>query len=115
MWVIENVRARGVMTLLNASATFVNRGWTEYFGLSLEDILGWGWSRTVHPDDVEQFVGKMRASLATGQPLGGNIRVRSAGAGYRWFLVRRVYARDKHGTIINGYCAAAGRLDRDSA
>jgi PAS domain S-box-containing protein len=103
------------MALPDGTATFVNRGWTEYFGLSLEDILGWGWSRTVHPDDVEQFVGKWRASLATGQPLEGEIRVRRADGEYRCFLVRVVSARDEQGKILNWYGAGTEIEDRKRA
>jgi PAS domain S-box-containing protein len=103
--VIERIPAMVWMASPDGTATFVNRGWTEYFGLSLEDILGWGWSRTVHPDDVEQFVGKWRASLATGQPLEGEIRVRRADGEYRCFLVRVVSARDEQGKILNWYGA----------
>ena len=113
--VIERIPAMVWMTLPDGTATFVNRGWTEYFGLSLEDILGWGWSRTVHPDDVEQFVGKWRASLATGQPLEGEIRVRRADGEYRCFLVRVVSARDEQGKILNWYGAGTEIEDRKRA
>ncbi len=113
--VIERIPAMVWMTLPDGTATFVNRGWTEYFGLSLEDILGWGWSRTVHPDDVEQFVGKWRASLATGKPLEGEIRVRRADGEYRCFLVRVVSARDEQGKILNWYGAGTEIEDRKRA
>jgi len=113
--VIERIPAMVWMTLPDGTATFVNRGWTEYFGLSLEDILGWGWTKTVHPDDVEQFVGKWRASLATGQPLEGEIRVRRADGEYRCFLVRVVSARDEQGKILNWYGAGTEIEDRKHA
>ena len=113
--VIERIPAMVWMALPDGTATFVNRGWTEYFGLSLEDLLGWGWSRTVHPDDVEQFVGKWRASLATGQPLEGEIRVRRADGEYRCFLVRVVSARDEQGKILNWYGAGTEIEDRKRA
>ena len=113
--VIERIPAMVWMTLPDGTATFVNRGWTEYFGLSLEDILGWGWTKTVHPDDVEQFVGKWRASLATGQPLEGEIRVRRADGEYRCFLVRVVSARDEQGKILNWYGAGTEIEDRKRA
>ena len=113
--VIERIPAMVWMTLPDGTATFVNRAWTEYFGLSLEDILGWVWSRTVHPDDVEQFVGKWRASLATGQPLEGEIRVRRADGEYRCFLVRVVSVRDEQGKILNWYGAGTEIEDRKRA
>ena len=71
------------MSSLNVSAsegeaTFVNRGWTEYVGLSFEDIHGRGWARTAHPDDLEAFAAKWRASLAAGRPLEEEVRFRRA-------------------------------------
>ena len=113
--VIERIPAMVWMTLPDGTATFVNRGWTEYFGLSLEDLLGWGWTRIVHPDDVEQFVGKWRASLATGQPLETEIRVRRADSEYRCFLVRVVPAHDEQGKILNWYGAGTEIEDRKRA
>jgi PAS domain S-box-containing protein len=113
--VIERIPAMVWMTLPDGTATFVNRGWTEYFGLSLEDLLGWGWTRIVHPDDVEQFVGKWRASLATGQPLEAEIRVRRADSEYRCFLVRVVPAHDEQGKILNWYGAGTEIEDRKRA
>src|SRR2546425_5340154 len=38
----------------DGSATFVNRRWTEYTGLSLERAIGWGWKVVVHPDELER-------------------------------------------------------------
>ncbi|MHB2208071.1 PAS domain-containing protein [Methylobacterium sp. CM6257] len=34
-------------------ATFVSQEWTEFTGQSLEDAVGFGWARVVHPDDRE--------------------------------------------------------------
>ena len=34
--------------------TFFNRQWLEFTGRSLDQELGNGWSKSVHPDDLEQ-------------------------------------------------------------
>jgi PAS domain S-box-containing protein len=47
---------------------YFNRQWLEYFGLSIEDLLGWKWTVVVHPDDVEGIVNRWRLSLASGSP-----------------------------------------------
>ena len=39
------------------NATYLNAGWTEIAGLSLEDALGQGWLRCIHPDDLEMSRG----------------------------------------------------------
>ncbi|MBW4616205.1 MAG: PAS domain S-box protein [Desmonostoc vinosum HA7617-LM4] len=35
---------------------YLNQRWTEITGCSLEQSLGTGWSKTVHPDDLEQLL-----------------------------------------------------------
>jgi PAS domain S-box-containing protein len=113
--VIDAIPAMVWIAAPDGKGTFINRAWTEYLGLSLEEILGFDWPRTVHPDDVEQFVGKWRASLATGKPLEGEIRVRRADGEYRCFLVRVVSARDEQGKILNWYGAGTEIEDRKRA
>lgn len=39
------------VTNAEGRATFVSREWTESTGQSLEDAVGFGWARVVHPDD----------------------------------------------------------------
>lgn len=34
-------------------ATFVSQEWTEFTGQSLDDAVGFGWAKVVHPDDRE--------------------------------------------------------------
>ena len=40
----------------------VNRGWVDYTGLSLEASAGDGWSRVVHPEDVDASASAWRDS-----------------------------------------------------
>src|SRR5258708_17150619 len=62
----------------DGAATFGNRHWSEYFGLSVEKIHGWDCTRTVHPDDAEPFIWEWGASLGTCAPRGGEARFRRA-------------------------------------
>jgi PAS domain S-box-containing protein len=41
------------VTNAEGRATFVGSEWTEYTGQSLEDAIGFGWTKVVHPDDRE--------------------------------------------------------------
>jgi PAS domain S-box-containing protein len=34
---------------------FFNQQWVVFLGLPLEEISGWGWTKTIHPDDIEEF------------------------------------------------------------
>jgi len=55
------------------------------------------------PEDVEGFVDKWRAALASGEPFVGESRVRRADGEYRWILQRNVPLRDEIGKIVKWY------------
>jgi PAS domain S-box-containing protein len=48
---------------------YFNRGWLDFLGKSLEDVCGWRWTESVHPEDVAALVQKWRAALASGEPV----------------------------------------------
>src|SRR6267143_5901428 len=89
--------------LPNGDVDFYNRGWLEYVGLPLTDLLGWGWSRMIHPEDVETIVPKWRAALEAGEPFVAESRVRRADGEYRWFLHREEPLRNEAGEIVKWY------------
>jgi PAS domain S-box-containing protein len=89
--------------LPDGALDFLNHGWLEYVGLSLTDLLGWRWTTAIHPEDVEEFVDKWRASVASGDPFVAESRVRRADGEYRWFLHRKVPLRDETGKIVKWY------------
>jgi PAS domain S-box-containing protein len=89
--------------LPDGSLDFLSRGWLEYGGLPQTDFLDWRWTAAIHPDDVEGFVDKWRAALASGEPFEDESRVRRADGEYRWFLQRNVPLRDETGKIVKWY------------
>src|SRR5438477_4594010 len=93
-------------TLPNGDVDFYNRGWLEYVGVPLTDLLGWGWTCMIHPDDVEAIVPKWRAALEAGEPFVGESRVRRADGEYRWFLHREEPLRNEAGEIVKWYGSA---------
>ncbi len=54
--------------LPNGDLDFFNRTWLEYVGLPMEDLLGWKWTASIHPEDLTAITEKWRASVASGQP-----------------------------------------------
>ena len=101
--VIDTTPALIHTALPDGSLDFFNRRWLEYVGLSLEEIQGWKWTASIHPEDVEQFVEKWRVSVESGEPFEAESRVRRADGEYRWFLHRKVPLRDDVGTIVKWY------------
>src|SRR5580658_5211374 len=89
---LHSARADGFIDL-------VNRGWLDYFGLPYEAVCGWTWAERFHPDDVEDFLSKWRAALATGEPFEAEGRVLRADGEYRTLLHRKVPVRYPYGEI----------------
>src|SRR5882762_137268 len=89
---IEKIPALVLCTLPDGSVEFVNRAWQEYTGCSLQQLSGWVWQTTIHPDDVAQFIDEWTVALAAGKPFQTEARIRSADGQYRWFLIRKALA-----------------------
>ena len=114
--VVETIPAMTFTALSDGSCTFVNKRWTEYTGLSVEQSSGAGWQRAVHPEDLAQHSENWRISVATGRLFEGEARFRRAAVGdYRWFLVRGVPLRDPQGKIVQWYGTLTDIEDRKRA
>jgi PAS domain S-box-containing protein len=99
----------------DGSADFVNRGWIEYTGLSLEDTKGLSWASRIHPDDRAKFVEKFLKAVAAGTPYEDEARIRRADGQYRWFLIRGIPLRNEAGNIAKWYGACTNIEDRRRA
>lgn len=87
-------------------ATYFNRRWYAYSGLSEEQSLGPGWQAIVHPDDAPASVERWRQALVAGEVFESEYRLRRADGVYRWHLGRNVPLRDEDGTIIGWFGTA---------
>jgi PAS domain S-box-containing protein len=108
---VETMPALAFVADAKGNHTFMNRGWLEYTGLSLEESSESGWEKTIHPDDLTRHTERWRASDTTGQPLDYEARLRRGSDGvYRWFMIRAVPVRDKRGKIVK-WCGAATDIE----
>jgi PAS domain S-box-containing protein len=113
--VVETIPAMTFTALSHGSCTFVNKRWTEYTGLSVEQTSGTGWQHAIHPADVEHLSEKWRISVATGQLFEDEARLRRADGEYRWFLSRGVPLRNSYGKIVRWYGTLTDIEDRKRA
>ena len=108
---VETMPALAFVADPRGNRTFMNKGWIEYTGLSPEEPSASGWEKTIHPDDLKRITERWRESQTTGQPLDYEARLRRGSDGvYRWFLIRAVPVRDKHGKIVK-WCGAATDIE----
>jgi PAS domain S-box-containing protein len=113
---VESMPALAFVTSSGGNGTFVNKGWTEYTGMSMEQTATSGWKAAVHPDDLKRVLDREQAALATGEPFDYETRLRRGADGrYRWFLVRVVPVHDKRGKVVKWCGVAADIEDRKNA
>jgi PAS domain S-box-containing protein len=89
---IESMPALVVCALPDGSVELVNRAWQEYTGCSFQQLSGWFWQTTIHPDEVTKFIDEWTVALAGGKPFQTEARIRRTDGEYRWFLMRKALA-----------------------
>jgi PAS domain S-box-containing protein len=113
--VVETIPAITFTASSEGSCTFVNKRWTEYTGLSVEETAGTGWQHAIHPADVVLLSEKWRFSVATGALFEDEARFRRPDGEYRWFLVRGVPLWNSYGKIVQWYGTFTDIEDRRRA
>jgi PAS domain S-box-containing protein len=114
--VVETIPAMTFTTLSKGFTTFVNKRWTDFTGLSVEQSLGDGWQHAIHAEDLAGYTENWHISVATGQPFEREARFRCAADGeHRWFLVRSVPLRDRQANIVKWYGTLTDIEDRKRA
>ncbi len=68
-----------------------------YSGLPLEELLGDGWGRMVHPGDLQAIRVRWSEAVATGTVFEAEVRLRRADGSYRWHLNRALPLRGADG------------------
>jgi PAS domain S-box-containing protein len=102
---IDTVPALLWSTAADGLLDYWNARHLQYTGLGHEESMGWGWTKTIHPDDLDQLVAKWIAGLKAQVACEGEARMRRADGVYRWHLFRGVPFKDEQGQLIKWYGA----------
>ena len=82
----------------DGATDYYNARTTEYTGLTSEQLQGWGWGSTIHPEDLSRCLEVWARSIATGEPYEIEFRVLRADGAFGWHLARRLLSlRDESG------------------
>jgi PAS domain S-box-containing protein len=90
------------MTGPDKLCTFVNKGWLDFTGRSLEQELGIGWAEGVHPEDAAGCLEICSSSYNTRQEFRMEFRLRKGDGTYGWLLDTGVPRFGHDGTFL-GY------------
>jgi len=81
------------------ASVYLNRRWMEYTGLSLNDSLGSGWLKALHPDDADQARQSWQRITPGAVDYSAEVRLRAAGGTYRWWKVEALPVLDEGGQV----------------
>jgi PAS domain S-box-containing protein len=113
--ILETIPALVWTARPDGAIEFTTRSSFERMGQVPEDLLGWGWSNSVHPEDRDRAVQNWREAVAAGRLFEQEIRLPDSHGNYRWFLARAVPLRDDAGAVLRWYGTLTDIHDRKRA
>ncbi|OKH35551.1 hypothetical protein NIES2119_20060 [[Phormidium ambiguum] IAM M-71] len=92
----------------NADGTLldVNQRWTEFTGLTLEQVYVKGWEDVVHPEDLQILTQNWARAVQEGIPYQAEGRMRQANGKYRWHLHQAIPQMNEQGQIVKWFGTA---------
>jgi len=83
---------------------YYNKQWYEFTGFE-ENYSDPGWTRILHPDDLQLSLEKYNESIKTGEPYQVEYRFkdRKKPGSFRWFMGRANAVRDEQGNIVKWF------------
>jgi PAS domain S-box-containing protein len=94
---------------------YFNKRWLDYAGVSLDQVLGWQWAASTHPEDLPRVNDIWLQLLASEKPGEVEARIRRYDGSYRWFLARAEPLRDDTGRVVAWYGTNTDIEDRTQA
>jgi len=101
--VVDTIPTLAWSAQADGSVDFLNQRWLDYTGLSAEEARVWGWTISLHSDDLNRLVDYWRSVLASGEPGEIEARLRRFDGVYRWFLFRATPWFDRDGKIVKWF------------
>jgi len=104
--IVDNMPAFSWCASPDGKLEYLNRGIVDYTAKRQEDLVGFGWAKVLHPQDVERTKKAWFHSVETGEPCDVEQRVRRFDGVYRWFRTVAQPLRDHSGRVIRWYGVA---------
>ena len=99
----------------DTSCEYVNRAWLDYTGYTLEQALGEGWSRCLHPEDLAPWLDTCVRAFDERRAFEIEYRLRRRDGEYRWVLDRAVPRFSPNegnaGDVFLGYAGVCVDID----
>lgn len=113
--IVDTVPALAWSARPDGTADFFNRHYLDFIGLTAEQASGWGWTASLHPEDLNGLAATWQHIMASEAPGEAEARLRRHDGEYRWFLFRANPLRDETGSIVKWYGINTDIEDRKRA
>ncbi len=94
------------------SCESVNRAWLDFTGQELEQALGAGWARSVHPEDLPRWLDASVRAFDERRAFEIEYRLRRRDGAYRWVLDRAAPRYSDEGAFL-GFSGACVDIEHD--
>jgi len=85
----------------DGSLDYVNQRILDYFGLTSEQMVGWGWKERLHPDDLPLCLERWAKARESNTPYEIEFRLRRReDDSYRWHLGRALPIFNQEGQVV---------------
>src|SRR6267142_2301465 len=113
--IVDTIPTLAWCNFADGSNDFVNQRWSDYTGLSQEEVKRVGCKVAISPEDLPKWLDEWRTLVASGE--GGEIeaRLRRHNGAYRWFLIRVEPLQDESGEMVRWYGTNTDIEDRKRA
>ncbi|MEB3827105.1 PAS domain S-box protein [Phormidium sp. CCY1219] len=89
-------------TDVQGNCLYVNQRWSAIAGLPLEEALGSGWKKTLHPQDRDRILAEWFAATAAGRPFKSEARFLHPDGKIVWAIAQAIPERSEDGQL-KGY------------
>lgn len=113
--IINTIPAMAWSCTPDGQLEYWNKNLIDFVGLPFQEIVGLGFYRMFHPEDVERMRLSWDEVVATKQPKPVDARIRRFDGEYRWFNLRQNPLLDAQGEVVRWYGVVVDIEDRKRA
>ncbi|MBX2998534.1 MAG: PAS domain S-box protein [Caldilineaceae bacterium] len=84
----------------NGAIDYINQRFHRYTGIQSEQALGFGWTTSIHPEDIQRHRQEWQHALVEGLTFENEFRLRTHKGDYRWFMGRAHPIFDESAEIV---------------
>lgn len=95
------------------ACNYVSRAWLDFTGFGVDQALGHGWSRALHPEDLARCLDRCICAFDARQPFSLEYRLRRRDGQYRWMLDRAA-PLEREGAFV-GFCGVCVDIEESKS